>query len=131
MGDNDSPSFYLLRSSGQTKPFLPEDISSLPSQILPSTVAAAEYNPQLLVQNPGSGVSAQTLPSPIQFAKALPKQPYVPGQNKQPYLRGGQSPVEDPSSSFLPGVSTRPSYPPGYFRTVARDIPAPRTVIYI
>ena len=134
--DSDSPSFYLLRSSGQTKPFLPEDISSLSSQILTGPVPAAVvsntgYNPQLMVKNPSSGVAAQTLPSPIQFAQTLPKQPHVPGQNKQQYLRGGQSPVEDPSSGFLPGVSTRPSYPPGYSRTVARDIPAPRTVIYI
>ena len=44
---------------------------------------------------------AQTLPSPITGVRA----PYVPGGNKQQYLRSGA----------YPGVSARPSFPPGYY----------------
>merc|ERR1712079_65098 len=43
----------------------------------------------LLQTSPNNFVSAQTLPSQIQFAGA-PTQPYTPGQNKQQYLRGRQ-----------------------------------------
>merc|ERR1711971_1268791 len=48
---------------------------------------------------------AQTLPSPITGVRA----PYVPGGNKQQYLRSGAQ------SSAYPGVSARPSFPPGYY----------------
>merc|ERR1712165_650726 len=43
----------------------------------------------LIQTSPNNFVSAQTLPSQIQFAGA-PTQPYTPGQNKQQYLRGRQ-----------------------------------------
>ena len=43
----------------------------------------------LLQTSPNNFISAQTLPSQIQFAGA-PTQPYTPGQNKQQYLRGRQ-----------------------------------------
>ena len=178
----DTPLYYLLRSDSQTKPY--------------PAVTNSEYNPQILVNNPNTGLSVQTLPSPVQFAQAVAKQPYAPGQNKQQYTKPfpadsdnsqGYNPqllVNNPGSaisaqtlpspiqfaepdakqnfvllnpirqtrpapqqlpgflpqvlqqtrpiedtvltrsgpaSFLPGVSTRPSYPPGY--TVARNTP--------
>merc|ERR1712038_350426 len=141
-----------------TKPF-PADSDNTPA--FTKTV----YNPQLLVSNPSSVNSVQTLPSPIQFA-----QEYIPGQNKQQYLRGSQFPEEHQQkfvllnpvrqtrpvpapeqvpvenivlarsvpADFLPGVSTRPSYPPGYTPyTVARNTPespdytGPKTLLYI
>merc|ERR1712061_11127 len=43
----------------------------------------------LIQTSPNNFISAQTLPSQIQFAGA-PPQPYTPGQNKQQYLRGSQ-----------------------------------------
>merc|ERR1712106_141023 len=50
-----------------------------------------KFNPQISVQNPNSGNFAQTLPSPIQFDHTVANAPYVPGQNKQEYLRGRQT----------------------------------------
>jgi len=56
------------------------------------------FNPQLLVRNPSTGISAQILPSPIQFVQAVPRHPYIPGQNKQQYLKPIQKTF---SSNFL------------------------------
>jgi len=75
---------------------------------------------QLLTSvNPLTDNSAQTLPSPIAFA---PRQPYVPGSNKQQYLRGNKQtrPVTEEDVQYVPliqvrnlpgniGVSTLPS----------------------
>merc|ERR1711902_300242 len=58
------PSYLLLTPLSQTKPFTPES--------LPSALPGRVYNPQLLVQNPSTGLSVQTLPSTIQFAKPWP-----------------------------------------------------------
>merc|ERR1712198_48329 len=45
------------------------------------------FNPLIGVQENGF-ISAQTLPNPIQFAETPSLAPYVPGSNKQQYLRG-------------------------------------------
>merc|ERR1711872_9326 len=187
------PSYLLLTPLRQTKPFTPESVSG------------RVYNPQLLVQNPSTGHSVQTLPSTIQFAKTTPKRPYVPGQNKQQFTKPWPADVDAPgyhpqlllnnpstgisaqtlpspivfdqaqqeepestnfallnpvrqtrpfpalfqtpstfpqvvqysSGDFFPGVSTRPNYPPGYSpAAVARtaqtqDIAGPKTLLYI
>merc|ERR1719232_2335725 len=157
---------YLRGSQKQTKPFIAEETgvqyvpivqvrANLPAQTLPSPIAfeegyvpgsnkqqyvrggtqsqyvplvtagVANTLPSPIVFNegyvPGSNkqqyvkegplvaaVDAQTLPSPITWAV---RAPYVPGANKQQYLRSGE-PV---SVSSYPGVSTRPSFPPGYY----------------
>merc|ERR1719410_867450 len=64
---------------------------------------------------------AQTLPSPIKWAEQQTsgvRAPYVPGANKQQYLRSGP-PGElvsvSASAAAYPGVSARPSFPPGYY----------------
>ena len=97
-----------------------------------------EYRPVIEVSGSGSLVPAQTLPGGLVFA------PYVPGGDKQPYLRAPQPrptiaapPSEDDRFVLLtprresrpapvgqqpflrarqefPGVSSRPSFPPGF-----------------
>jgi len=198
---SETPLYYLLRSDSQTKPY--------------PAVTNSEYNPQILVNNPTTGLSVQTLPSPIEFAQAVAKQPYAPGQNKQQFTKPfpadsdnsqGYNPqllVNNPSSAisaqtlpspvqfaepdakqnfvllnpirqtrpapeqlpgflpqvlqqtrpvtiedtvltrngpagFLPGVSTRPSYPPGYAVSrntlpadTASDYSGLKTLLYI
>jgi len=82
----------------------------------------------LTAANPLTENSAQTLPSPIAFA---PRQPYVPGSNKQQYLRGNKQtrPVAEEDIQYVPlikvrnqpsniGVSTLPSP-----ITFAEDLP--------
>jgi len=82
----------------------------------------------LTAANPLTENSAQTLPSPIAFA---PRQPYVPGSNKQQYLRGNKQtrPVAEEDVQYVPliqvrnqpsniGVSTLPSP-----ITFAEDLP--------
>merc|ERR1712186_98529 len=58
----------------------------------------------LLQTSPNNFVSAQTLPSQIQFAGA-PTQPYTPGQNKQQYLRGSQQQQTQDQDQYLPLIS--------------------------
>merc|ERR1712061_77087 len=59
----------------------------------------------LLQTSPNNFVSAQTLPSQIQFAGA-PTQPYTPGQNKQQYLRGRQQQQQtQDQDQYLPLIS--------------------------
>merc|ERR1712106_1043793 len=55
------------------------------------TLTKNKLNPQIVIQNPNSGTFVQTLPSPIQFDSTVAKAPYVPGQNKEQYLRGRQT----------------------------------------
>jgi len=153
--DVDAPKYYLLRSVGQTKPFLPQVRDSLPSPAVPTTGAVAVvsntgYNPQLLVNNPSTGISAQTLPSPIVFDQAQQEDPEArnfallnPVRQTRPFPALFQTPstfpqvVQYSSGDFFPGVSTRPNYPPGYSpAAVARtaqtqDIAGPKTVLYI
>merc|ERR1711988_1320640 len=59
----------------------------------------------LIQTSPTNFISAQTLPSQIQFAGA-PTQPYTPGQNKQQYLRGShqQQQTQD-QDQYLPLIS--------------------------
>eukprot|EP00091_Calanus_sinicus_P003467 TRINITY_DN13636_c0_g1_i1.p1 TRINITY_DN13636_c0_g1~~TRINITY_DN13636_c0_g1_i1.p1 ORF type:complete len:196 (+),score=38.95 TRINITY_DN13636_c0_g1_i1:292-879(+) len=150
-----------------------DSIETLPSPVLFDNMN--EYSPQILVQTPSSGIFAQTLPSPIQFAQTISKQPYIPGQNKQQYLRNRQTkPFQEDSqekespkyillnpirntkpflaegrniipaktlpnqiqdtkpfqadaegqlqaNNFLPGVSTRPRFPPGFTLPATRS----------
>merc|ERR1712061_917992 len=59
----------------------------------------------LIQTSPNNFVSAQTLPSQIQFAGA-PTQPYTPGQNKQQYLRGRQQQQQtQDQDQYLPLIS--------------------------
>merc|ERR1712061_825565 len=59
----------------------------------------------LLQTSPNNFISAQTLPSQIQFAGA-PTQPYTPGQNKQQYLRGRQQQQQtQDQDQYLPLIS--------------------------
>ena len=59
----------------------------------------------LFQTSPNNFVSAQTLPSQIQFAGA-PTQPYTPGQNKQQYLRGRQQQQQkQDQDQYLPLIS--------------------------
>merc|ERR1712038_408436 len=59
----------------------------------------------LLQTSPNNFISAQTLPSQIQFAGA-PTQPYTPGQNKQQYLRGRQQQqLTQDQDQYLPLIS--------------------------
>merc|ERR1712038_2210694 len=59
----------------------------------------------LLQTSPNNFISAQTLPSQIQFAGA-PTQPYTPGQNKQQYLRGRQQQQQTlDQDQYLPLIS--------------------------
>merc|ERR1711902_253517 len=153
--DVDAPKYYLLRSAGQTKPFLPKVRASLPSPAVPTTGAVAVvsdtgYNPQLLVNNPSTGTSAQTLPSPIVFDQAQQEEPEArnfalinPVRQTRPFPALFQTPstfpqvVQYSSGDFFPGVSTRPNYPPGYSPAAAartahtQDIAGPKTVLYI
>jgi len=86
------PSPILFKASKQTKPFQAEE-KDTPSYFVLSPVGHAKnnYNPQIFAQNPSSGIIAQTVPSPIQFDGTVIKAPYVPGENKQQYLRGRQT----------------------------------------
>lgn len=158
--DVDAPKYYLLRSVGQTKPFLPPVRASLPSPVAPTTgalsvVTSTGYNPQLLVNNPSTGISALTLPSPIVFDQAQQEDPEATNllllntvRQTRPFPAPFQTPSTFPqlvqysrempaSGDFFPGVSTRPNYPPGYSpAAVARtaqtqDIAGPKTVLYI
>merc|ERR1712186_251742 len=59
----------------------------------------------LIQTSPNNFISAQTLPSQIQFAGA-PTQPYTPGQNKQQYLRGRQQQQQtQDQDQYLPLIS--------------------------
>merc|ERR1712079_291966 len=59
----------------------------------------------LLQTSPNNFISAQTLPSQIQFTGA-PTQPYTPGQNKQQYLRGRQQQQQtQDQDQYLPLIS--------------------------
>merc|ERR1712038_2090358 len=59
----------------------------------------------LIQTSPNNFVSAQTLPSQIQFTRA-PTQPYTPGQNKQQYLRGRQQQQQtQDQDQYLPLIS--------------------------
>merc|ERR1712061_513948 len=59
----------------------------------------------LIQTSPNNYISAQTLPSQIQFAGA-PPQPYTPGQNKQQYLRGRQQQQQtQDQDQYLPLIS--------------------------
>merc|ERR1711872_19225 len=153
--DADAPKYYLLRSVGQTKPFLPQVRASLPSPAVPTTGAVAVvsntgYNPQLLLNNPSTGISAQTLPSPIVFDQAQQEDPEArnfallnPVRQTRPFPALFQTPstfpqvVQYSSGDFFPGVSTRPNYPPGYSpaavtRTAhTQDNAGPKTLLYI
>merc|ERR1712012_1420887 len=62
-----------LRGNKQTKPITEEDV---------------QYVPLIQVRNQPGNVGVSTLPSPITFSEDLP--PYVPGSNKQQYLRGNK-----------------------------------------
>merc|ERR1711872_1174237 len=98
------PSYLLLTPLRQTKPFTPESV--------PSALPGRVYNPQLLVQNPSTGHSVQTLPSTIQFAKTTPKRPYVPGQNKQQFTKPWPADVDAPKYYLLRSVGqTKPFLP--------------------
>merc|ERR1711970_460059 len=153
--DADAPKYYLLRSVGQTKPFLPQVRASLPAPVAPSVVTNTGYNPQLLVNNPSTAISAQTLPSPIIFDQAQQEDHKAtnflllnPVRQTRPFPAPFQTPRTFPqvvqysreipaSGDFFPGVSTRPSYPPGYSPAAAvrtaqtQDIAGPKTVLYI
>jgi len=93
---------FLLRPLDLDKPFLAESRNILHPQAVPSAglvsvagVSHSGQSPHLLVSNPNVGLPVQTLPRPIQFAKAVHnKQPYMPGQSKQQYLKGGQGSVQ-------------------------------------
>jgi len=71
------------------------------------------YNPLISTEAEGQFISASTLPSPIQFAVA--DQPYVPGGNKQQYLRGDSEvvAVEAAVANFPVAVATTGPYVPG------------------
>jgi len=73
-----------LRGRGkQTKPF----DASAQQDDEPRFLPLIAYNP--LIKTPdGDFIQAQTLPNQIQFAEAPALGPYVPGSNKQQYLRG-------------------------------------------
>ena len=140
-----------------------------------------EYNrPLIEVSASGSAVPAQTLPGGLVFAAYDERAAYVPGGNKQPYLREGPprptiaappslagserfvlltprrearpAPVarqpflrarqEEDQPAFFPGVSSRPSFPPGFpprqFSTYNQqqtanqgyDLQGPKNVLY-
>merc|ERR1719210_3310114 len=74
---------YLRGRGKQTKPF----DASTQEDDEPRVVPLIAYNP-LIKTSEGNFVSAQTLPNQIQFAEAQVLEPYVPGSNKQQYLRG-------------------------------------------
>merc|ERR1711971_442461 len=61
-------------------------------------------NPQLETSPGNSFIAAQTLPSGVQFA-GVPTGPYVPGTNKQQYLRGRQQTDTRPAQ----GIQTFPA----------------------
>ena len=78
-------------------------------------------------------IPVQTLPSPITFAEdpAQPLPPYVPGSNKQQYLRG----VSQTKPALRP--QTRPAFP--QFaplvqvrggNTAAQTLPSPNTLAF-
>jgi len=95
-----------LRGDKVTKPFL-----------------ANSQTPLIEIDNLPENIPVQTLPSGITFAEDLPQ--YVPGSNKEQYLRGRQgvgftrSGVEADQGVY-PGVSTRPNFPPGYYPSLGR-----------
>jgi len=74
---------YLRGRGKQTKPF----DASTQEDDEPRVVPLIAYNP-LIKTSEGNFISAQTLPNQIQFAEAQVLGPYVPGSNKQQYLRG-------------------------------------------
>ena len=94
-------STYLWRKNQyckhQAKLEIPTSNINYEKQSVPNQIQFVEsqdnlgFSPQILVKNPNSNIFAQTIPSPIQFAQTVAKQPYVAGQNKQQYLRGRQS----------------------------------------
>merc|ERR1712013_844022 len=85
----------------QTKPVSRNSLPMPIVYLLQPVGTSSVYNPQLLVSNPSTAISAQTLPSPVQFFQEVPKQPYMPGQSKQQYLK----PIQDTftPSNFLLG----------------------------
>ena len=101
-----------------------------------------QYVPLIKASNPQTGISVETLPGPIVFAPA-DKAPYVPGTNKQQYLRGRQTRpfsggeyrplVEVEGDSVFAGGARAP-YVPGtnkqqYLRNnvAAQTLPSPIT----
>ena len=80
-------------------------------QYLRGRFSSPQYVPLLKTSNPLTGGSAETLPSPIVFAPAE-KAPYVPGTNKQQYLRGRQTkPALQPEYRPLVHLQTADSVP--------------------
>ena len=101
-----------------------------------------QYVPLIQASNPQTGISVETLPSPIVFAPS-DKAPYVPGTNKQQYLRGRRTRpvtggeyrplVEVEGDSVFAGDARAP-YVPGtnkqqYLRNnvAAQTLPSPIT----
>merc|ERR1711971_1264649 len=73
------------------------------------------FNPQLETSPGNSFIAAQTLPSGVQFA-GVPTGPYVPGTNKQQYLRGGQAQTkpftaEETDVQYVPLIQVRANLP--------------------
>merc|ERR1740123_1659215 len=89
-----------------TRPF-PVPVSSADSALVSLLTAA---NPLT------GGATAQTLPGEIVFAATSERKPYVPGTNKQQYLRGGQKQTkpfiaEDTDVQYVPLIQVRANLP--------------------
>jgi len=101
---------YLRGRGKQTKPF--DDSTEEDDE--PRVLPLLAYNP--LIKTPeGTFISAQTLPNQIQFAEAQVLGPYVPGSNKQQYLRGRgkqtkpfDASTQDDEPRFLPLIAYSP-----------------------
>jgi len=116
--------FVRGESQSQYVPLLRTGVAStLPSPIVFNEGYVPGSNKQQYVRE-GPLVTvgeAQTLPSPITWAVQQTsgvRAPYVPGANKQQYLRSGTpgEPVSvSATAASYPGVSARPSFPPGYY----------------
>ena len=139
-----SNKLQYTKGGPQTKPFNPQFVPLIKAgvaQTLPSPITFNEgyvpgSNKQQYVRG-GPLVragGAQALPSPITWsqeeqAPISVRAPYVPGTNKQQYLRSGAQ--EEPVSAY-PGVSARPSFPPGYYPSLGfgRMIPGESQVAF-
>merc|ERR1712013_688663 len=121
--DKDLPSEPSLSSKANIDSSQIEDRQDKQDSLLTPVLHQTKPDslPEILVNNPTTGLSVQTLPSPIQFAQAVPKQPYIPGQNKQQFTKPFPATPDTPLYYLLRSDSQTKPYPAGY--TVARNTP--------
>jgi len=104
-----------MTNTQQTKPFIPQTQTYVPlirlgngAQTLPSQIVFDETKQTRPVIDTRNMV--QTLPA---------SSPYIPGGNKQQYVRSNQVETGDPG--VYPGVAARPNFPPGFISRMLNE----------